>query len=293
MITRTIPVREDVSNVYVEAYLLNNSREFQSDIARPAVIVCPGGGYLATSDREAEPVALRFLARGYHAFVVRYSVRTRFPQPMLDLAMALHLVRANAAAWLVDPDRITLCGFSAGGHLAASLGVLWNQPWLSEPLGVSADQIRPNALILGYPVIDLDLVANTPGTTDPHSEPVGPRDLIRATVLGEPDQDIEDRYRLDRQVSSATPPTFIWHTADDELVFAQNALRFATALADHRVPYELHIFGSGVHGLSLADETTDAQQRFLNPRAQIWIDLALTWLQSQCGHSRSPRPPAE
>ena len=189
--------------------------------------------------------------------------------------------------------------------VAASLGVLWDQPWLIEPLGVSAEAIKPNALILGYPMIDLELVDNTPTVipglavidldlvdTTPivrhqQPEPVRLRELMLATVLGDPDQSLKDRYCLDRHVSSATPPTFIWHTADDAFVFAHNALRFATALAEHKVPYELHIFRSGVHGLTRADETTAAQEQHLNPRAQIWIDLALKWLKGQREQARS------
>jgi acetyl esterase/lipase len=277
----TTPLRKDTPGVYLETYLLKDSPQFQTGTQRPAVIICPGGGYLFTSDREAEPVALRFLAQGYHAFVLRYSVQTPFPQPMHDLARAVQLVRANADAWLVDPGQIAVCGFSAGGHLAASLGVMWQEPWLSEALGVSADMIRPNALILGYPVIDFELTDNALRESGPEGGPWRPRERMLATVLGDADHALKERYRLDRQVSSATPPTFLWHTADDELVFAHNALRFATALADHNVPYELHIFGSGVHGLSLADETTDDAGSMLNSDVQIWIDLALKWLERQ------------
>jgi acetyl esterase/lipase len=305
MITQTIPLREDSQTVYLETYALQSSPQFQTGTRRPAVIVCPGGAYVFISDREGEPVALRFLAQGYHAFVLRYSVQTRFLQPMHDLAKAMQIVRANADEWLLDPDQIAVCGFSAGGHLAASLGVLWNQPWLTESLGVSAEAIRPNALILGYPVIDLELVDNTPTlipglpvlglelvdntptVREQQTEPVRLKELMLTTVLGEPDQALKDRYRLDRHVSSATPPTFIWHTADDDFVFAHNALRFATALVEHKVPYELHIFGSGVHGLSLADETTAAQEQQLNPHAQIWIDLALKWLKRRREQARS------
>jgi acetyl esterase/lipase len=279
MLTSTIPLREDSDQVYLEIYVLKDSPEFQTGIRRPAVILCPGGGYMMTSDREAEPVALRFLARGYHVFVLRYSVQTRFPEPMLDLARAILMVRARAAAWLVDPDQITLCGFSAGGHLAASLGVLWDKPMLTEPLGASADQIRPNALILGYPVIDLELVANHRMTREPEGTDVGIKDHILSLVLGpDPAPSLREQYCLDLQVSAATPPTFIWHTAEDELVFAQNALRFAMALAEHRVPYELHVFERGRHGLSLADETTDVDQQMINRESQVWIDLALSWL---------------
>lgn len=282
MQTQRIPLRDDRPDVFLDIYLLYNSPEFQTGTQRPAVIICPGGAYLGTSDREAEPVALRFLAQGYHAFVLRYSVQTLFPAPMIDLAKAILTVRQHAAEWLVDPNQIALCGFSAGGHLVASLGVHWNKPFLHEPLGVSADQVKPNALILSYPVIDLELVANPPVTVEGQAEPVGLNEHVLTTVLGSfPPPGSVEQYRLDRHVSSATPPTFMWHTADDELVFAQNALRFATALADHHVPYEVHVFESGVHGLSLGDEATDEQEQFLNPDVQIWIDLALKWLKRQ------------
>jgi acetyl esterase/lipase len=281
MLTQTIPIRDDVQTVYLETYILKNSPEFQTDTRRPAVIICPGGGYLFTSDREAEPVALRFLAHGYHAFVLRYSVETRFPQPMHDLAKAIAMVREKADEWLVDADRLAVCGFSAGGHLAASLGVMWHEPWLFEPLGMTGEQLRPHALILGYPAIDLDLIDNTPIPVGAEGTLPPPRDLIVSTVLGEPDQALKERYRLDLHVSSSTPPTFLWHTAEDQLVPALSSLRFAAALAEHKVPYELHIFGSGVHGLSLADETTDVDGTMINPSVQIWIDLALSWLKRQ------------
>ncbi len=143
--------------------------------------------------------------------------------------------------------------------------------------GVSPEEIRPTALILGYPVIDLELVGNFPMTVE--GKEVGIKDHILATVLGpNPAQELQAQYRLDLQVSPATPPTFIWHTAEDELVFSQNALRFAMALAEHHVPYELHIFERGRHGLSLADDTTDVDRQMINHESQVWIDLALAWL---------------
>jgi acetyl esterase/lipase len=281
MLIQTLPIREDSQAAYLESYLLHNSREFQTGTRRPAVIICPGGGYQFTTDREAEPVALRFLAQGYHAFVLRYSVQTGFPQPMHDLAKAISMVREKSEEWLVDPNRIAMCGFSAGGHLAASLGVMWQEPWLSEPLGVSSEQLRPNALILGYPATDLDLIENSPSPSAPEGTLIGHRDQVLTAVFGEADQALKQRYQLDRRVSPSTPPTFIWHTADDPVVLSQNSLRFATALAEHKVPYELHIFSSGVHGLSLADETTADSADKINPPAQVWIELALRWLKRQ------------
>ena len=111
MQTQRIPIRPDSPSIYLDAYLLHNSPEFQTDRLRPAVLICPGGGYRGTSDREAEPIALRFLAQGYHAFVLRYSVETRMPAALLDLAKAVATIRDNASAWFVDPDQITVVGF--------------------------------------------------------------------------------------------------------------------------------------------------------------------------------------
>lgn len=283
MLIQSIHLREATEAVHLDAYLLHNSAEFQTDQPRPAVIVCPGGGYLFTSDREAEPIAMRFLAQGYHAFVLRYSVNTLFPQPMLDLAKAIATVRDHAAEWQIDPKRIAICGFSAGGHLCAALGVFWDKPFLYEPLGVTAAQIEPNALILGYPLIDLPLVAPAVVQVPGESEPVSIGEVLLERTLGSrrPAQADLDRYRLDLHVSALTPPTFLWHTADDELVPARNALLFATALAEQNVPYELHIFDHGVHGLALADEVTEAQARFISPHCQIWMELAIKWLKRQ------------
>ncbi len=280
MESKIIPLRDDNMSVFLETYILNQSQEFQANKKRPAVIVCPGGAYLFTSDREAEPIALRFLAQGYHAFVLRYSVRERFPQPMLDIAKAISIVRAHADVWHLNPNQITVCGFSAGGHLAASIGVLWDKPIIYESLGVRAEQIKPNALILGYPVIDFELEPTEPSQFTPDLEPMSLDELVPFFTLGDrhPAPELVDQYRANLHVSANTPPTFMWHTADDQLVAARNSLRFALALADKKIPYELHIFDHGVHGLALADEVTDVDGRFMSPQNQVWMELAVKWL---------------
>lgn len=285
MHTDIIPLREDSSAVRLEAYWLNDSPEYQTGQPRPAIIVCPGGGYTGLSDREAEPIALRFLAHGCHAFVLRYSVQTRLPAPMLDLARAVALLRRNSHEWLVDPNRVAVCGFSAGGHLAASLGVFWDKRLIFEPLGLSPEQIRPNALVLCYAAIELESMSNRSSTVDAGGQPVYDSQDMMVALLGDtrPSQARRDQYRLDLHVSPVTPPAFIWHTANDQLIPAHNALRFASALARHNVPYELHIFENGVHGLALADEVTDVHGQFINPDNQIWIELALRWLKHERG----------
>ncbi len=276
-------LRPDNPAVTLDAYLLHNSQEFQVNQRRPAVIVCPGGGYMGLSDREGEPIALRFAAHGYHVFVLRYAVQTAFPAPILDLALAVRTVRDHAAEWFVDPDQIAVCGFSAGGHLAAALGVFWNQPAIYGALGVTPDHIKPNALLLCYALIDLTLIASHPDGVGVGGQPITSNQRMLYALLGEytPTRARLDEYALDRHVSAATPPAFLWHTADDPVVPALNALRFAAALDAHRVPYELHMYGSGPHGLALADAVTEIDGRLLDPHAATWIPLALDWLAAQ------------
>lgn len=298
MVTQTIHLWQDRDDARLECYILHNSSEFQTDTKRPAVIICPGGAYLGTSDREAEPVALRFAAAGYHAFVLRYTTyykewvhdwqnpppgneRSRFPQPLLDLAKTIALIRRHSEDWHVDAERIAVAGFSAGGHLAASLGVHWHEEFLKEELGIDNEQFRPNALILGYAVLDYLLMRDESAKADEMG-----RNLFRISnkaLFGTPEPDEEQLAARSPvlHVSSHTPPTFIWHTAEDGLVYAQNSLHFATALAKQGIPYELHVFTSGEHGLSLGDETTAANPSQINPESAVWFELALNWLKKQ------------
>ena len=142
------------SNAVLTAYAIANSKEIQPDRRRPGVLICPGGGYSFTSAREAEPVALQFVAAGISAFVLDYSVApARYPTQLLEASAAMALMRRRAGEWNLNSDMLAVCGFSAGGHLAASLGTLWNEPFLPEALGTAPGENRPNAMVLCYPVI--------------------------------------------------------------------------------------------------------------------------------------------
>lgn len=235
---------------------------------RPAVIVCPGGGYGRRSDRESEPVILQFLAMGCHGFLLDYSVApNHFPTSLQELAEAVALIRDHSDEWLVDPERIIVCGFSAAGHLACSLGVFWNREFVYQPIGRTAEEVRPSGMILGYPVITAGEFAHKASIDN---------------LLGE-DATEEDRRQvsLELHVSEATPKAFIWHTYEDETVPVENSLLFASAMRSHNVNLELHIYPKGGHGSSLANEETagHGDNAHLNiPCCQSWISLAETWI---------------
>lgn len=232
---------------------------------RPVIVICPGGAYQMTSDREAEPIALQYLAIGYHAAVLRYSVApARYPVALSQLACAVSILRQNAEQWNIDTNRIIVQGFSAGGHLAASLGVFWNRPFLAQKLGATPEQIRPNGLILSYPVIT--------------SGPLG-HQLSFEELLGQTNEQKLAEQSLEKQVSEDTPPTFLWHTAKDELVPVENSLLFFNALRAKGVSAEMHIFPNGPHGLSLAtEETAGPNGKYVEATCASWINLADQWI---------------
>ena len=247
------------------AYCSENTSEIDLNRKRPSILICPGGGYEFTSDREAEPVALKFLSLGYNAFVLRYSVAPeRYPTALLQVSAAMTLIRRQAKKFNADTDQIAVCGFSAGAHLACSLGVFWNEPFLAKTLMIEKGSNRPDAMILAYPVITSGEYAHT-GSFD--------------CLLGkDASQELKDKMSLENQVSKEVPPTFLWHTFSDPVVPVENSLLFAGALKNSRIPFELHIYPEGPHGLSLCDYETANTDDFLNPHCGTWVNLCDQWL---------------
>lgn len=249
-------------------YILDNSKEIDINRKRPAILIVPGGGYGMTSDREAEPVAIRMLAAGFNAFVLRYSVApTRYPAALLELSSAIALIRQNAELWHINSDQIILAGFSAGGHLAANLATAWDSKLLQD-YGYRSEDIKPNGLFLGYPVITSGKYAHVDSFKN---------------LLGEQYQDtkLRESLSLEHQVSSTTPPTFIWHTYTDDCVPVENTLLFVQALRKADVPVEMHIFPKGGHGLSLGTEETAINNGYgIQLEISVWPDLFAVWVKN-------------
>ena len=224
---------------FMTAYLHDDDRK------RPVFLVVPGGAYKYPSVREGAPVARRFHALGYQAFVLTYTCNPALMvplgmQPLDDLARAVRLIRLHAGEFHADPDRLVVCGFSAGGHLAASLCVHFEDAEDPDPV-LKAVSPRPDASVLSYPVIS--------------SDPAVTHAVTMEALLGtDPPQAFREYMSLEKQVGKNTPPAFIWGTMTDESVPAENAMRYAAALHEKKIPCELHLYSQGKHGLSLGDE---------------------------------------
>ena len=257
---------EAVGNLYT--YFLDSSIEMRPNEKRPVILMCPGGGYEMTSDREAEPMAMQFLAMGYHVANVRYSVcPVRYPAALLQVAESVLYLKEHADEYHIDPEKIVVQGCSAGGHLAANYGIAWNSPFLTKLMGMENDpeQLCVAGLLLCYPVITSGEKA--------HEESF-------RNLLGEQYEEKKEELSLENQVTPDTPPTFLWHTATDETVPVENSLYFFQACLQQGVSAELHIYPVGGHGLSLAnEETCRANGIGVQKECQSWIGLAQTWLE--------------
>lgn len=247
---------------YLTAYVPDN-KECSENRKRPAMLVIPGGGYIYVSARESEPIAMRFNSLGYSAFVLDYSVKPLyFPTQLIEACMAMAYIRQNAKKYAVDVEHVCAVGFSAGGHLTGMLATLYSDDTVKNALKDAADLTRPDAVILSYPVITGSLKY---------------RNEVTMTAISAGKKNLIQKLSLEKLVNENSSPAFIWHTMNDDVVPVQNSLLMASAYAEHGVPFELHIFEKGIHGLSVATQETT----HVNKNAAVWIDLANNWLESR------------
>lgn len=297
MLTKQIKFYEDREDVSLTIYVIGEKGELSNVGKRPAVIICPGGAYIGCSDREAEPVALKYNAMGYQAFVLRYSTymegklefpnvtstlepkeHCQHPTPVREIGKAMLMIRENAEDWFVDTDKIIICGFSAGAHNAAMYTTYWHTPLLTEYFGVDKEMLRPAAAILGYTLSDYIFMKENINQDNQEIFK-----LSNLSYLGDINPPMEKLHEVSpaRNVTKLNPPTFLWATAADTLVSVQHSLCMAHALADHKVPFEMHIFEEGAHGLSIATQASSVSQSQVNVDVTKWIDLVEKWLEKR------------
>lgn len=248
------------------AYIPDNSFAEGASKIRPAVLIIPGGGYQHTSLRESEPVAMKMISEGLCAFVLHYSVApARFPQALCEALTAISYIRENAKEWNIDPDKIAVCGFSAGGHLTASVGTFWNAPWVEEHMAIDHEKAKPNLLVLSYPVITSGKFAHQGSVNNLLGDNITEENL--------------ELISLEKQVNKDVPPTFIWHTYEDGSVPVKNTVLFANALLEQDIPLEMHIYRRGGHGLSTGNFMVNADMVFGEKHmSSDWIDKAIRFI---------------
>ncbi len=227
-----------------------------------AVVVCPGGGYAHLAmDHEGRQVAEWLNTIGVSAYVLKYRLGPRYhhPAPLLDAQRAIRTVRSHAGEWNLDPSRIGILGFSAGGHLTTTAGTHLDDGDATASDPVDQVSSRPDFMIPIYPVVSLVAEYTHQGS--------------KLHLLGENhDDDLARQLSNETQVTPRTPPTFLVHTTDDTVVPVENSIVFYQALRNAGVPVEMHIFETGPHGFGLAPD---------NPVLSMWSQLCEAWLRSQ------------
>lgn len=253
---------EGVQDCSVTAWVHHNNESTEIvQKLHPAIIICPGGAYEFVSDREAEPVGKPYFAAGYNVFILRYSVGEKAAgfNPLCQLAATIAHIRKYSTQYVTAENEIAVCGFSAGGHLAASLGTLFNEEKFLQVFNRN-DNIRPDAMVLCYALITADEYT--------HESSI---EKVSGAKKGSADY---EWFGLDKHVDENTPPAFLWHTAADQLVPVENCLKMAMALSAKDVPYELHILPEGEHGLSVCTNEVATPDDY-NGR---WVEWSIAWM---------------
>lgn len=253
-------VFEPYKDCKVEAYL-QKAYEFEDMDNRylPSVVIVPGGCYEFVADREAFPVAKEYYHAGYNVFILYYATNEDAAdfKPLIQLLSTIDYIRKHKEQ-LHTNGKVAVCGFSAGGHLACSSGTLFNEELLLNKCNLT--NVRPDALILSYPVILANEYAHEASISNVSGSKKG--------------SELYNWFSLDKHVDHDTPPCFIWTTSEDELVPCENSLMLALALSKYDIPYELHIFPHGPHGMSVCTKEVNSEDEY-NGR---WVDMSIKWL---------------
>lgn len=220
---------------------------------------------MRVSGRESEPIALAFLNEGYSSFVLDYSTSVPYPTQLIEGCMAMAYIRENAAKYTVDVRHVAATGFSAGGHLCCMLAAMYNEKTVQDVLGERANFYRPDAVVLGYPVVSMQN-----GVT---------HELTRK-IISDDGKVAYDTLSIDKRIGKDSSPAFIWHTFEDEAVSVENSLLLASAYKKANVPFALHVFEKGWHGLSLCVGETDDRTEREEELTYVgkWFSLAIDWL---------------
>ncbi len=263
--------KKEKSGGYIKEYVHSSSSYYPTRI-RPAIIVIAGGGYSGICEREGEPVALAYFAKGYNVFTLEYSVAPiTYPAQLIEGCMAVAFVKDNAARLGIDKNHVAVAGFSAGGHLAAMTATLYGEKEVLNALKEKSVLARPDAVVLGYPVISSGKFRHE-GSID---------------CLTGGNTALFEKVSLEKQVDKNSSPAFIWGTVNDGLVKSENSLAYASACKDKGVFFELHMYADGPHGLGLCNKETatpfgrvldSTVEEYIRDDVATWFDMSVDFL---------------
>ena len=231
-----------ITNAFISAYICDEVEDLVT-YPRPAIIVIPGGGYWHCSPREAEPVALRFLAEGFNVFVLEYTCGQKYPAPHLDLTLAMDYITKNAEELKTDANRVFMMGFSAGAHLVLTYSYLYDE--LAKTLKIKNDCLKPSKIAVGYPVVSC-MINDTSKT-------------IR--IITDNDQSLYKKLSTELNITSNYPKTFVFGTKDDQIISFENSVRLVDALKKNKVPYKQIAYEHGPHGFCLSNRGVYEENR--------------------------------
>ena len=268
MITKRIYLQKDNDDAYLDVYVADPIAAF----TRKAILVIPGGGYWEVcSQKEGEPIAMAFLAQGYNAFVLNYSVRRKkcFPSQLIEASLAMKHIKDHAAEYRINPEKVFVVGFSAGGHLAGSLGVMWDREEIYEAAEMPYGYNKPAGMMLIYPVVSSDSqyghlpsFYNLLGTNNPE----------------------EDKLRecsLENNVSANSVPLFLVHSSNDQIVDVRNSLCIAEKYREHGLLFEMHVYPDAPHGFALGNAITKCGvEKWENRSIAKWVENAVAWAEA-------------
>ena len=266
MLHERIYLDETDDRVYMDTYV-GDLKNFP----RNAMLVLPGGGYRnVCTDREGEPIALAYVAKGFNAFVLNYRVGQEvdvYPSQLLDAARAVMCIKKNAQRFNIDPERVFAVGFSAGGHLAGSLGLMAKDEEILEALGATEDEVSLKGIVLSYPVV-----------TAQDNTHKGSFEKLTGMPFDEIPEALRKKHSLEERVDLSSPAAFIWHTAADNAVPPVGSLKLCAKYIENKVPVSLRIYPYGCHGIALADEFSNYDASVAQPLAQNWLSESVDFI---------------
>lgn len=269
MIYKRVNFEGEGKNAYLDVYVANPLKEAK----RKAILVIPGGAYAHVSDREGEAVGQAFMPYGYNAFVLNYSVSSEssdlFPRQLIQASKAIKYIKDNAEEFDIDPEKVFVVGFSAGGHLAASVATMWDLKEIYDEVDMPVGYNKPAGAMLCYPVISAKKGVAHEGS------------FLNLFGVEELTDELREKGSIENHVSEKTCPVFLMHTAGDPGVPVQNSLLMAQACAEKKVPFEMHVLPGNLHGISLANRLTAmGYEEMISPAVEKWVEHATLWAEN-------------